>query len=226
MDFLSKPFEDKFSNISEQNSKITAFYRTNNVNPNDDEREVNLLRHSILTRVNTYAIDYVKFDSKMRAAALIDEQIANRLGQCSIQADIVENVLNGTTPTIGEILEGGKWKIPFNIGSKAEHDYYEFTTEDIPEVPFVDITPITLVNPGEKFYGHVIIGKANGDYYVTHRPATHFSFSKTDGGFIISMTSFGMLPAKRLLREGYAAMSEVMAKTDYNMYFTPSFPGN
>lgn len=202
-------FENKFSELTFIDDEISVIYHTNNATYNDNLREVNVLRHSILTQIKTYAIEYVVVHSEPDTIPIPDELLAHRLG---------------LIPINNEHLSQNQLKFRVDSKDKAYNEPYYFSTDDIPEIPFVGTTPIVQIPAGGRLIFDVILKEGNRSEHVKFGPVVHFVFNKIEGGFMLKMKSLGMLSPNRILKEGYEGMAETEKQESKNMYFTLQTP--
>lgn len=201
-------FSSKFSDIILDGDTIKCkFHPEQSSTTNDMFREVNVLRHSILTQVKTYAIAYVVLHSKMDAIPLPDELFSHRLGLIPIDGEMLEGM-----PNIG-----GEWK--FRIDTGVVKSLYNFTTDDMPQVPFIGTTPIVYIPKGNRLIFDIIIKEGIGYDHVKYRPVYHFTYKKENDGFELKMKTYGKLSHERILRNGYAGMNIVKTRAPENIYF-------
>lgn len=128
---------------------------------------VNQLRHSILSFISTFAVEYVSFDANTTARH--DEILALRLGQCPI----IQNIdLADTIATID--VEAGS-------------NYRTITTDDIlisgqrADI-FSNVNPIVKLQPGERLKCQMRFAK-NFDH-VKFRPVALFRYREVNDGFL------------------------------------------
>ena len=172
---------DLIDNINETENITTALFRTKDVT------KVNLLRRAILSEIETYAIDIVKF--QINTSPRHDEVIALRLGQLVIDNSRYQPPENGDL-TIHIDVEGPG----------------EITTASIPNLPFKYVTPFVTLRKGQRIVCDCTVRKGQGKTHVKWRPVSTFSFNEVDDGYLIRIKGIGMLSGTEIIRMGIDKM--------------------
>lgn len=197
-------FENKFSDLTFIGDEIRVVYRPDNLSYNDSLREVNILRHSILTQIKTYAIEYVVIHSEPNTIPIPDELFAHRLGLIPINSEEV---------SVNQL------KFRVDSKEKAYNNTYNFTTDDIPEISFVGTTPIVQIPEGGRLIFDVILKEGTREDHLKYGPVVHFVSEDIEEGFLLKMKSLGMLSPLRILKEGYEGMVQIQNQGHKNIYF-------
>lgn len=185
---------DRFKNIETSKLITTVIFNSSNI------AEVNMLRRSIYASVESYAIDYVVFDTNVSARH--DEIIALRLGQCVIDNDKFVPPTDGTDFKAHIDVSGPGW----------------FTTDDIKDITFAYETPITLLKEGQKIKCDVIVRKGTGENHVKWRPVSTFAFTEYQGEFKITMKGLGMMSPETILERGLEKMEQTAKLPVYTLF--------
>lgn len=190
---------EKIGIINTNNETITALFRT------QDVAEVNLLRRAILSEIETYAIDIVIFQTN--TSPRHDEIIALRLGQLVIDH-------SRFVPP-----EDNDYKVHIDVQGPGE-----FTTNDIPDLPFKYDTPITTLKRGQRIICDCIVKKGTGKMHVKWRPISTFSFTKADDGYLLNIKGIGMLPPEELIQKGINMISNAAHRRPTTLFSQPLIP--
>jgi RNA polymerase Rpb3/Rpb11 len=188
---------NKVSDITTRDDGITTFrYYT------DDISEVNMLRRSILTSIETYAIDIVMFNANKSARN--DEVLAHRLGLLPIDheyydPDITEFSLN---------VEG-----PLNV-----------TSEHIIGFPIKRVTPIITLRDGDKIDCKCIVVKGQGKTHVKWRSVSTCTFNEDAGSYLIKFKNIDMLPSQFIIEQGLEKMLETAERPPANIFSNVVIP--
>lgn len=142
---------------------------------NSDITLVNLLRRSIMSEIETYAIEYVIFD--INTTSMHDERLASRLGQLVIDNERFEK------KNLHLDLER-----KYNIDVNGEG---RFTSDDIKGLPIKFSTPISELQFGERIKCSVIIRKNTGREHVKWRPVGLVAIKEIREGYFISPINVG-----------------------------------
>lgn len=186
---------ERFKNIETVNEITTAIFLTKDIT------EANLLRRSILSEIETYAIDIVIF--YINTSSRHDEIIALRLGQLVIDHEKYEH--NET---------------PIRINVKGPK---EFSTKDI-KLPFKYETPIMVLREGETIICDVIVKKGQGKQHVKWRPVSTVSIKEVDEGFKFTIKGIGMMSGDKILLKGLEKIKEASKSPAINLFSKPMVP--
>lgn len=192
---------DRISNVEIRDERLTGFFQTNDI------YEINMLQRAILTEVETYAIDIVMFDKNNSSRH--DEIIALRLGQL-----VIDN--SRFVPP-----ETGDFKAHIDVSGPGE-----FTTDDIPLLPFKYKTPIAQLRAGQRIVCDVIVKLGYGRLHVKWRPVSTFTFEETNDGFNIALKGIGMLPPLEIIEKGFAKMDTATRRPASSIFTRPVAPNN
>lgn len=192
---------ERISNIVVTGNLVSAVFATN------DEAEANLLRRSIMSEIETYAIDVVIFD--VNTSSRHDEIIAMRLGQC-----VIDNMAF-VPPGDGE----PDVRVHIDVMGPSV-----FTTDGIPGIPFTYKTDIAVLRSGERIQCDAIIKKGQGLTHVKWRPVAGVTISPTDGGYLIKFKTIGMLAPETIFQRALAAVPEAAKRGSVNLFFHTLVP--
>jgi len=186
--------EDKFHNckVILNLSKIKKENRNN---------YLNLLRISMMYKIETYAIEYVTFYDKGEKN-LHDELIAFQLGQLTIDCEKYNP-------------ENNKHKIV-----KQGGDYTFLTTKDFENIPFVDQIDILKLNKGQEIIIEVEIVKSNGDDHVKFQPVScpRYELNNKDEG-IFQFKNLGMYSSLYLVETAMKDIEKAKINENKDRYF-------
>jgi DNA-directed RNA polymerase subunit D len=173
----------------------------------EDVAEANMLRRSILSEIETYAIDIVTFH--INGSSRHDEIIAVRLGQL-----VIDN--NKFEPP-----EDGDLKIRIDVRGPID-----FTTEHIPELPFKYVTPIAILKAGQRIMCDIIVKKGKGNIHVKWRPVSKVTMVKLDNGYKISFKEIGMLDGESIFARAYENLRNAALRPPITIFSKPLVPYN
>jgi DNA-directed RNA polymerase alpha subunit len=192
----------RFANIETTNNITSAVFLTRDI------AEVNLLRRAILSEIETYAIDIVTFHHN--TSSRHDEVIALRLGQL--------------------VIDHSRFRPPPEGGDFTTHiDFQgpgEFTTEHIPDLPFLYITPIATLKAGQRITCDVIVKRGQGKRHVKWRPISTFKFTEVEQGYKVTFKNIGMLSGTEILEKGLAKMRDAAQRPPITLFSHPLVPNN
>lgn len=190
---------ERIDNIVTNGNITTALFKTRDV------AEVNLLRRSVLSEIETYAIDIVIFQTN--TSPRHDEVIALRLGQL-----VIDN--SAFIPP-----EHGDVKVHIDvIGPRV------VTTESIPNLPFKYVTPFVTLKEGQRIVCDCIVKKGKGADHVKWRPLSTFSFSEEPDGYKITIKGIGMLEGDEIIQKGLEKMGEAARRPPLTIFTNPLIP--
>jgi len=172
-----------------------------------DISEANLLRSAILSEIETYTIDTVVFH--VNTSSRHDEIIALRLGQL--------------------VLDHSRLEVDDNVDYKIHIDVQgpsEFTTDDIPELPFRLKTPIATLKAGQRIVCDVFLKKGQGKQHVKWRPVSTVTLREHPRGYLISFKSIGMLWPPDIFEYGYNKMADAARRPPITLFSHPLVPEN
>ena len=184
---------DKIVSIETSGETTTVLIDTNKPSV------VNLLRRAILSEIETYAIDVVIFD--VNTSPRYDEIIALRLGQLVIDHTLFQ-------PT------GEEFRTNINFSGPGE-----FTSDDIPGIPFTYRTPIATLLAGQTIKCEVIVKKGIGRTHVKWRPVSTVSIKEQAAGYRLTFKSIGMMPGEQIIREAIPKIEEAANRKPINLFF-------
>ena len=206
---------DRFDNIITNRNVTTGLFLS------DDVAEVNMLRRAILNEVETIAIKLVVFYTNISARH--DEILALRLGQLAI-----DNEEFIRTNNLEQISDFKDFKTRIDVTGPLE-----VTTNDIPNIPFANETPIITLRKGERILCDVILGLGKGDNHIKWRPVSTFTFTENKltedgrhGGFLIRMKDVGMMSPINILLSGYNKITEAADRENDNIFTKQLIPYN
>lgn len=174
----------------------------------NDIAEANMLRRAILSEIETYTIDIVIFETN--TSPRDDEVIALRLGQLVIdhsrfQPSEIEN-----------------FKYHINVKGPGE-----FTTNDIPDIPFTYLTPIATLREGQSIVCDVIVKQGIAREHVKYRPVSKVIMKEIPNtGYQMTIKNIGMLPSEDIFKKGYEKMKVAATRQPINLFFHPLVPRN
>lgn len=193
---------NRFSNIKTDEKEITTATFASR-----DITEVNLLRRSILSQIETYAIDIVIFHENISPRH--DEIIALRLGQL--------------------VIDNEKYVPSENKDLRYRLDVQGpgvVTTRDLKDLPFKYVTPIITLKENQRLVCDCIVKKGQAKTHVKWRPISTFTFSESNDGYEIQFKGIGMLSGKSILQKGFEMMGVAAARPPKNLFFKPPLPEN
>ncbi len=187
---------ERFVDIETKGNVTTAIFLT------DDISEVNMLRRAIKSEILTYAIDIVIFHENNSPRH--DEILALRLGQLVIDNDVYQP----TDERIRIEVSGPK----------------EFTTQDIPNIPFKYVTPIAQLSEGQKIVCDVIVREGSGRIHAKWSPVSLFSIIQHKSGYHIKFKNVGMLSSQKIISKGLEMMKTAASRPPSNIFTRPLVP--
>lgn len=173
----------------------------------DDVLLANMLDRSIRSEVETYAIKYVSFD--VNKSARHDEILSLRFGQCPISNDKLD------------IDNPEKLIVEFDVSGPKE-----FTTHDIPEIPFAQKVPIITLRNGERIAGRLFIEKGKGKDHVKWRPVGCLGVTSVDGGFMFKFKNKGHISNEEIIRRGLDGMLAAATREPLTIFSRPVVPSS
>jgi DNA-directed RNA polymerase alpha subunit len=194
-------YKDRIINIVTTRNITTALFLTNDI------AEANLLKRAILSEIETYAIDIVIF--QVNTSPRHDEVIALRLAQLVI--DHSEFV-----PP-----EQGDFRLSINVRGPKE-----FTTQDIPSLPFKYVTPITELKQGQQIICDAIVKRGQAKQHVKWRPVSKVIIKEVDGGILFTIKDIGMLPPEQIFAKGYEKILDAAQRRPITLFSHPLIPEN
>lgn len=148
---------------------------------------INLLKRSILTKVESYAIEYVSFD--VNTSQRIDEILAHRFGLL---------VINNQKYIHSEL--------PVHVYVKGP---YSFTTDDISEIPFTYKTPICELKKNQVIDCYLYIRKGKGEDHVKFKSTSSLRIEEDKNkNYVLKFKNIGLLSSKEIIEQGIKAMPE------------------
>lgn len=194
-------FLERFTNIETTNNITSGVFLTKDV------AEANMLRRAILSEIDTYAIDIVIFQTN--TSPRHDEVIALRLGQA--------------------IIDHTQFNPPEPDGFRTHIDVQgpgEFTTDDIPNIPFKYVTPIVTLKQGQHIVCDVIVKQGQGKVHVKWRPVSTVTLIEVDNGYKITIKDIGMLPGPEILELGFNKIPQAINRPPITLFSHPLIPNN
>jgi len=191
----------QITNLRVDRNNITAHFDT------DDVHRVNMLRRSMLTEIETYAIDEVTFH--INTSARVDEIIALRLGQL--------------------VIDHYRFQAPDEGDFKTRIDVQGpllFTSDHIPGIPFTYTTPIAELKDDQRILCDVVVKLGTADIHAKWCPISKFSYKRLERGFDITIKSVGMLPPEVIFEQGLAKMQDASNQVPDNIFFRQVIPIN
>lgn len=184
---------DRIINIETTGNITSALFLTNDVS------EANLLKRAILSEIETYAIDIVTFQTN--TSPRHDEIIAFRLGQL--------------------VIDHARF-IPPEEGNFQTHidkqGPGEFTTDDIPALPFKFKTPIATLKTGQSIVCDVTVRKGQGRQHVKWRPVSTVIMTEVNEGYRMTIKDVGMLSGREIFERGYAKMRDAANRQPITLF--------
>lgn len=166
---------------------------------------VNLLRRSILSEIETFAIDIVGFH--INNSPRHDEILALRFGQL--------------------IIDHRKFQGP--DGYETELDVtgpIEVTTDDIQRLPFINKTSIVSLKEGQRLHCKLIVKKGTATTHVKWRPVSAIKVQKINAGYEMSFKNIGMLPTSSIIQQGIEKLVNTATIIPQNIFSRPLIPQN
>lgn len=190
---------DRLINIETTGNITSALFLTKDI------AEANMLRRAILSEIDTYAIDIVIFQTN--TSPRHDEIIALRLGQ------VVIDHSRFVPP------EEGNFKTHIDVQGPKE-----FTTNDIPELPFKYMTPIATLKAGQRIICDVIVKQGQGKQHVKWRPVSTVTLNEVDEGYKITVKDIGMLSGPEIFAAGISKMKAAAHRPPITLFSHPLVP--
>jgi DNA-directed RNA polymerase alpha subunit len=197
---MATTFEERFDDVVINGRVVTALFKSKDVT------EVNLLKRSIMSEIETYSINYVVFN--VNTTARHPEILALRLGQCVIDH------------TRFVPPQEGNFKTTINVkGPKSFlEEPKEFSTDDIVDIPFKYSTPIATLKAKQELLCDLIVTKSIGREHVKWRPISSFTFEEEPEGFRIKFIDIGMMDPREILRQGLEKMKVAATREGHNIF--------
>lgn len=184
---------DRITNIETTGNITSALFLTTDI------AEANLLKRAILSEIETYAIDIVTF--QINTSPRHDEIIALRLGQL-----VIDN--SQFVPP-----EEGNFQTHIDVQGPLN-----FTTDDIPGLPFKYKTPIATLKPGQRIVCDVIVRKGQGKQHVKWRPVSKVILTEVDNGYKLTIKEIGMLSGQEIFERGLAKMRDAANRAPITLF--------
>lgn len=194
-------FQDNIINIVTNGNITTALFLTHDI------ALANLLRRAILSEIETYTIDVVVFQTN--TSIRHDETIALRLGQL--------------------VIDHSQFTPPINEDFRAHIDVQgpkEFTTDDIPNLPFKYVTPIIPLKAGHQIICDVIVKRGQGKQHVKWRPVSKVIIKEVEDGIRLTIKNIGMLTGEEILEKGYEKIAAAAQRRPITLFSHPLVPQN
>lgn len=147
--------------ITDKNGYATGLFTSR------DLTHANLLRRAILSEIETYAIEYVIFQTN--TSSRHDEVIALKLGQLVID----HSKFNDS-------------QLRYKIDVGSDDEMTKFTSDDIIGLPITYRTPIATLLAGQHIKCEVIITKGQAKTHVKWRPVGLVAITEIRDGYFIS----------------------------------------
>ena len=187
---------EQFKNVQTSGLVTSAIFIT------DKLARANLLRWSILTEIDSYAIEFVVFH--VNTSAREDEILALRLGQC--------------------VIDHTRFVAPTDPNYRYRVDFTgpgDFTTDHIVGIPFTNLTPIAELLPGQRILCDVIVRQGRGRQHVKWRPvSTVEPVQQVEGGYLIKFKGIGMMPPNDILAEAVTKIEDAANRPAKNIFFS------
>lgn len=193
--------ESRIDNIVTKNNITTALFHTSDV------AEANLLRRAILSEIETYAINYVIF--QVNTSARHEEVLSLRLGQLPIDHS------RYTHP------QEGDFRGRIDVTGPAL-----FTTNDIKDLPFKNVTPIIELREGQRILCDYIVTKGTGKEHAKWKPVSTCSFTQVNGGYQIRFVDVEMLSPEDIIRQGLSKMVDAANRVPSSLFCQVLVPAN
>lgn len=182
--------------------KVTVVFKSSNA------AKANMFRRAILSEIETYAIDIVTIYHN--TSALEDEKLALILGQI-----VIDN---------SKYNKGDNYT--FHIDWEANNDFRSITTNDIPQLPFMYVTPITVLPPQGHIIADVTVKRGNGRIHCKWRAISTCAMKEQPAeaggdGFLFTFYTIGMLDGPTIVREGLAKMDQAMLYQPKTIFSRP-----
>lgn len=182
------------------------FYQDNDgyyhhYNDKNDVKFLNLLRHSIMLNIPNYQIDLVSIHKNK--SALQDELLAHRLGLLIINNDILDLNNVGIKNKKRVYLEGP----------------YDVLSNDIPDLPFDNPTPIVQLFDGDYVHFDVILRSGTGRDHVKYNPVSNIAIYSDDDKNWIKFKSIGIFSGKNIIKLAYQNIKNTLENEDNNLFF-------
>lgn len=184
---------DRITNIETTGNITSALFLTTDI------AEANLLKRAILSEIETYAIDIVTF--QINTSPRHDEIIALRLGQL-----VIDN--SQFVPP-----EEGNFQTHIDVQGPIN-----FTTDDIPGLPFKYKTPIATLKAGQRIVCDVIVKKGQGKQHVKWRPVSKVILTEVDNGYKLTIKDIGMLSGQEIFERGFAKMRDAANRAPITLF--------
>jgi len=166
----------------------------------------NMLRRAIYNEIATYAIEFVIFD--INTSAREDEILALRMGQCVIDH----------TRFVPQEDHNHRYHVDFSGPGT-------FTTDHIIGIPFTYVTPIAELLSGQRILCDVIVRQGRGAQHAKWSPvSTVKPIKEVDNGYLIELTSVGMMPGNDILERGIKGIPDAIERPARNIFFQPLAP--
>lgn len=192
---------ERITNIEVTGNIVSGVFLTKDVS------EANLLIRAIKSEIETYAIDIVVF--QVNTSSRHDEIIALRLGQLVIDHS------RFVPPEQGEYRT--------HIDSQGPG---EFSTDDIPGLPFKFRTPIAALKAGQRITCDVIVKRGQAKTHVKWRPVSTVKMTEVENGYKITFKEIGMLTGPEIFEKGYAKMTDAANRPPITLFSVPLRPAN
>lgn len=162
----------------------------------EDVTEANLIRRALMTEIPVVAVDVVVID--VNKSPRHDEIIALRLGLAPVDNE-----------KLGEVRE-----VEVDVSGPLS-----FTTDDIPEIPFVGTTSLVELREGHRFKARLILREGTGREHVKFCPVSAAHVRETEDGIYLRFKNLGMYEADRLI-EMARGLTDVTAERPSNNIFS------
>lgn len=177
--------------------KVTVVFKSSNA------AKANMFRRAMLSEIETYTIDIVTIYHN--TSALEDEKLALILGQIVIDNNKYNKGDNYT----------------FHIDWEAKDDFREITTDDLPQLPFMYNTRITILPPRGQIVADVTVKRGTGRIHCKWRPISTCAMKEHPEGFLFTFFTIGMLDGATIVREGLAKMDQAMLYQPKTIFSRP-----
>lgn len=171
----------------------------------EDIALANLFRRAILSEIETYQIDIAIFYEN--TSFVHDETIALMLGLVVIDND--------------EYIPPSEGDFKTRIDCQGPK---EFTTKDIPDIPFKHVTPILYLDEGQRITCDVVVKKGTGAIHVKWRPVSKVILNKVEGGYKFTIKNIGMMNSEKIFQEGHRKIETATKRQSTNMFFQHTVP--
>lgn len=172
-----------------------------------DVTQVNMLRRAMLSEIETYAIDIVTFNEN--TSCRHDEIVAFRLGQLVIDHDRF-------VPD-----ENDQFTTEINVEGPLH-----FSTADIPGLPFKYVTPIMVLQYGQRINCSVIVKRGTSRIHAKWRPISTCAIGTESDRYTLTFHNIGMLPDEKIIEDAFKSMPLIAERSPQTIFSYPLIPAD